>query len=135
MPEHRRQFSPQFKAENEFANKQRPASRGRTRSRAVHGHRRGEGHYKIAWRCQVLSVPDRRSVPGVNRAETATAARRRDLAVLVTAAFETGRGVYGCRRVTAALNRDGHPCSVGLVADLMRELRLRACQPEQQTAR
>ncbi len=43
--------------------------------------------------------------------------------------FEAGRGAYGCRRVAAQLNRDGHPCSVGLAADLMRELGLRACQP------
>jgi transposase InsO family protein len=43
--------------------------------------------------------------------------------------FTAGRGAYGCRRVAAQLNRDGHPCSVGLVADLMRELGLRACQP------
>src|SRR5213076_834473 len=63
------------------------------------------------------------------RAETATAARRRELGVRVTAAFAAGRGAYGCRRVAAQLNRDGHPCSVGLVADLMRELGLRACQP------
>ena len=33
------------------------------------------------------------------------------------------------RRVAAQLNREGHPCSVGLVADLMRELGPRACQP------
>ncbi len=62
-----------------------------------------------------------------NRAETATAARRRELSVLVTGAFEDGRGAYGCRRIAAALHRDGHPCSVGLVADVMRELGLRAC--------
>jgi transposase InsO family protein len=43
--------------------------------------------------------------------------------------FEEGRGAYGCRRVAAQLDRDGHPCSVGLVAGLMRELGLRACQP------
>jgi len=36
--------------------------------------------------------------------------------------FEEGRGAYGCRRVAAQLNRDGHPCSVDLIADLMREL-------------
>ena len=40
-----------------------------------------------------------------------------------------GRGAYGCRRVAAQLNREGHPCSVSLVADLMREAGLRACQP------
>ena len=33
------------------------------------------------------------------------------------------------RRIAAALNRDGVECSVGLVADLMRELGLRAVQP------
>jgi transposase InsO family protein len=31
--------------------------------------------------------------------------------------------------VAAQLNREGHECSVGLVADLMRELGLTACQP------
>jgi len=67
--------------------------------------------------------------------ETATAARRRELAVLVAAAFAAGRGAYGCRRVTAQLNRDGHRCSVGLVADLMREAGLRACQPRAYSAR
>jgi len=70
-----------------------------------------------------------------HRAETAAAARRRELAVLVAAAFEAGRGAYGCRRVTAQLNRDGHRCSVGLVADLMREAGLRACQPRAYSAR
>src|SRR5256885_2180529 len=47
----------------------------------------------------------------------------------VARVFAAGRGAYGCRRVAAQLNREGHPCSVGLVADLMRELGLRACQP------
>jgi transposase InsO family protein len=31
--------------------------------------------------------------------------------------------------VAAELNRRGHPCSVGLVAELMREAGLKACQP------
>jgi len=88
-----------------------------------------KANYKIAWMCRLLGVPRSSFYAWRNRAETATAARRRELAVLVKAAFEAGRGAYGCRRVTAALNRDGHPCSVGLVADLMRELGLRACQP------
>ena len=43
--------------------------------------------------------------------------------------FEESRQTSGCRRVAAALNREGHECSVGLVADLMRELGLRAVQP------
>src|SRR5262245_47835695 len=79
--------------------------------------------------CRLLGVPRSSFYAWRHRAETAAAARRRELAVLVQAAFEAGRGAYGCRRVTAQLNRDGHPCSVGLVADLMREAGLRACQP------
>jgi len=88
-----------------------------------------KANYKIAWMCRLLGVPRSSFYAWRNKAETATAARRRELAVLVQAAFEAGRGAYGCRRVAAQLNRDGHPCSVGRVADLMRELGLRACQP------
>jgi hypothetical protein len=88
-----------------------------------------KANYKIAWMCALLGVPRSSFYAWRNRAESATAARRRELAVRAKAAFEAGRGAYGCRRVAAQLNRDGHPCSVGLVADLMRELGLRACQP------
>ena len=88
-----------------------------------------KANYKIAWMCRLLGVPRSSFYAWRNRAETATAVRRRELAVRVKAAFEGGRGAYGCRRVAAQLNRDGHPCGVGLVADLMRELGLRACQP------
>jgi putative transposase len=85
--------------------------------------------YKIAWMCRVLDVPRSSFYAWRNRAETPAAARRRELAVLVKKVFGDGRGAYGCRRVAAQLNRDGHPCSVGLVADLMREQGLKACQP------
>jgi len=88
-----------------------------------------KANYKIAWMCRLLGVPRSSFYAWRNRAETATSARRRELAVLVQVAFEAGRGAYGCRRVAAALNRDGHLCSVGLAAGLMRELGLRACQP------
>jgi putative transposase len=87
--------------------------------------------YAVAWMCRLLDVP--RSSYYAWRAaaarETATAARRRDLAVHVARVFAAGRGAYGVRRVTAALNREGYPCSVGLVADLMRQLGLQGCQP------
>jgi putative transposase len=85
--------------------------------------------YKIAWMCALLGVPRSSFYAWRNKAETATAARRRELAARVRRVFGAGRGAYGCRRVAAQLNREGHPCSVGLVADLMRELGLRACQP------
>ena len=87
--------------------------------------------YPIAWMCRLLRVP--RSSFYAWRVqvatETATTARRRQLGEHVARVFAAGRGAYGCRRVAAQLNREGHPCSVGLVADLMRELGLRACQP------
>ena len=88
-----------------------------------------KANYKIAWMCRLLGVPRSSFYAWRNKAETATAARRRELAAQVRRVFEAGRGAYGCRRVAAQLNREGHPCSVGLVADLMRELGLRACQP------
>jgi hypothetical protein len=64
-----------------------------------------------------------------NRIETPTGVRRRELAVEVRRVFAFGRGAFGCRRVAAQLNREGHECSVRLVADLMRELGLVAIQP------
>ena len=39
------------------------------------------------------------------------------------------RQTFGCRRIAAALNREGIEWSVGLAADLMRELGLPAVQP------
>jgi len=88
-----------------------------------------KANYKIAWMCRLLGVPRSSFYAWRSRAETATAARRRELAVLVKAAFSAGRGTYGCRRVAAQLNRDGYRCSIGLAADLMRQAGLRACQP------
>ena len=64
-----------------------------------------------------------------NHAQTPTQARRRVLSDLIAAEFEQSRQTSGCRRIAAALNRRGIACSVGLVADLMRELGLRAVQP------
>jgi transposase InsO family protein len=90
-----------------------------------------KANYPIAWMCRLLRVP--RSSFYARRAqvatETATVARRRQLGEHVARVFAAGRGAYGCRRVAAQLNREGQACSVGLVADLMRELGLRACQP------
>lgn len=63
------------------------------------------------------------------RTETPTAARRRELADHVRRVFDDSRKTFGCRRVAAQLNREGIECSVGLVADLMRELGLKAVQP------
>jgi putative transposase len=85
--------------------------------------------YPIAWMCRLLGVPRSSFYAWRNKAQTPTAGRRRELAVHVRRVFRDGRGTYGCRRVAAQLNREGYPCSVGLVADLMREAGLRGSQP------
>jgi putative transposase len=88
-----------------------------------------KANYKVAWMCRLLGVPRSSFYAWRHRAESASAARRRELVVHVARVFEAGRGAYGCRRVAAQLNREGRDCSVGLVAELMRETGLRACQP------
>jgi putative transposase len=79
--------------------------------------------------CRLMRVARSTYYAWTNRAETPTQARRRALAVEVTAEFEASRQTSGCRRIAAALNRRGVACSIGLVADLMRELGLAAVQP------
>jgi len=64
-----------------------------------------------------------------NRPASATAQRRKRLAVLITAIFDESDGTYGYRRVHAALARQGDDCGPELVRDLMRELGLIPCQP------
>ena len=85
--------------------------------------------YPIAWMCRLLRVPRSSFYAWTKRVETPTKARRRMLAAAITAEFDASRQTSGRRRITAALNRRGVECSVGLVADLMRELGLAAVQP------
>jgi transposase InsO family protein len=79
--------------------------------------------------CRLLGVARSSYYAWRGRVETPTRARRRELAGLVRQAFDDSRQIFGCRRIARQLNRDGHGCSVGLVADLMRELGLQAVQP------
>ena len=88
-----------------------------------------KANYPIMFMCGLLGVTRSSFYAWRNRVESATSVRRRELAEQVRRVFRAHSGRYGCRRVAAALNRDGHECSVGLVADLMREAGLRACQP------
>ncbi len=88
-----------------------------------------KANYPVLWMCTMLSVSRSSFYAWRSRAETPTGLRRRRLADRVADVFDASRGTYGCRRVAAELNRQGTACSVGLVADLMRELGLKACQP------
>ena len=77
----------------------------------------------------MLHVPSSSFYEWRSRALTATAVRRAELAVLVGEVFTECRQTYGCRRIARELNARGTACSVGLVADLMREMGLKAVQP------
>jgi transposase InsO family protein len=79
--------------------------------------------------CRLLGVARSSFYAWRARVETPTQARRLELAVEVRRVFDGSRQTFGCRRIAAALNREGIECSVGLVADLMRELGLQAVQP------
>jgi putative transposase len=79
--------------------------------------------------CRLMHMPRSTYYAWTHRAETPTQARRRALAAEVTKEFNNSRQTSGCRRIAAALNRRGIACSVGLVANLMRELGLAAVQP------
>lgn len=81
--------------------------------------------------CRLLNIPRSTYYDHVRRFDqfSVTASRREDLAVEVVGVFAEFRQTYGCRRVARVLNRRGVACSVGLVADLMREKGLKAVQP------
>jgi putative transposase len=79
--------------------------------------------------CSMLDLPRSSFYAWRHRVETPTQARRRELAGHVRRVFDDSRQTSGCRRVAAQLNRERIECSVGLVADLMRELGLKAVQP------
>lgn len=81
--------------------------------------------------CQQLSVPRSSFYGWRERAGvlTPTQARRDELKVEIVRVFDQQRATAGCRRITAQLNGEGYPFSVGLVASLMRELGLAAIQP------
>jgi transposase InsO family protein len=63
------------------------------------------------------------------RPASATARRRAELAVLVTAIFDASDQTYGYRRVHAQLAHQQVHCGPELVRHLMRELDLVPCQP------
>ncbi|MDP9461860.1 MAG: IS3 family transposase [Actinomycetota bacterium] len=88
-----------------------------------------KANYDVTFMCRMLIVARSSFYAWTNRVETPTQARRRALAAQIAIEFGASRQTSGCRRITAALNRRGIACSVGLVVDLMRELGLAAVQP------
>jgi putative transposase len=66
----------------------------------------------------------------MSRPASATAARRRELEVMVTSVFEASDATYGYRRVHAELRAGQVPCSPEFVRAVMRDLGLYPCQPK-----
>src|ERR671929_159755 len=88
-----------------------------------------KARFPVTFMCDLLGVARSSFYAWRNRVQTPTQARRRALAGQVQRVFDDSRQTFGCRRIAAQLNRAGHECSVGLVADLMRDLGLQAVQP------
>jgi len=86
-------------------------------------------NYPVRKMCEWVEVSKSGYYEWRDRPASATAQRREDLKLLVTAIFTDSDGTYGHRRVHAELTRSGHACSLELVRQLMRELGLRPCQP------
>ena len=82
-----------------------------------------KGNNSITMMTNLLRVARSSHYELVNRIGviTATKARRARLGEQVKAAFEEFCQVYGWRRIAFVLNERGIDCSVGLVADIMRE--------------
>jgi transposase InsO family protein len=89
----------------------------------------GERKYTITKMCAWLDVSTSGYYEWYDRPESATAARRAALAVLVRRAFDVSDETYGHRRVHAQLVRWGTSCTPELVRSIMRELGLVPCQP------
>jgi putative transposase len=88
-----------------------------------------KANYPVARMCVWAKVSTSGFYEWRDRPESATAARRDRLALLIETVFTDSDGTYGHRRIHAQLARWGEPASLELVRALMRELGLAACQP------
>ena len=79
--------------------------------------------------CRWLAVSTSGFYNWLSRPQSATAARREQLAERVRHYFEASGGTYGYRRIHADLAEEGIGCSAELVRQIMRQERLVPCQP------
>ena len=90
-----------------------------------------KANYPIAGMCDWIAVSRSGFYDWQARGRTPTAAQRRRsrLTRLITAAFTASRGTYGARRIVVVLANSGEHVSARLVAKLMAQRQLKACQP------
>jgi transposase InsO family protein len=79
--------------------------------------------------CSWLDVSKSGFYDWKSRPESATAERRKKLALIIRRIFDDSDSTYGHRRIAAQLARQGIIAGEELVRRLMRELGLVACQP------
>ena len=79
--------------------------------------------------CLWLAVSTSGFYNWLSRPQSATAARRADLAVWIRSFFEKSDGTYGYRRIHADLACEGIECSPEFVRQIMRQEALIPCQP------
>jgi putative transposase len=83
----------------------------------------------ITCMCRWLGVSKSGFYEWRSRPDSATAERRKKLALIIKRIFDDSDSTYGYRRVAAQLARQGTVAGAELVRRLMRELGLVACQP------
>jgi len=83
----------------------------------------------ITQMCSWLQVSRSGYYEWKSRVQSAAAARREELKLLIARAFADSDGTYGYRRIAVQLARWGVLAGAELVRALMRELGLHACQP------
>ena len=79
--------------------------------------------------CAWLEVPESGFYDWRSRPESATAERRKKLALIIKAISGDSDSTYGYRRIAEQLARQGIVAGAELVRRLMRQLGLVACQP------
>jgi putative transposase len=83
----------------------------------------------ITCMCKWLGVSKSGFYEWRSRPESATAERRKELALVIKRIFDDSDSTYGYRRIARQLVRQGTVAGRELVRQLMRELGLVACQP------
>lgn len=94
-----------------------------------------EGNYSTRNMCAWMDVSRSGYYEWRDRPLSATAARRRELAVLVEFFFADSDGTYGYRRIHACLARAGRAADPQTVRSIMAQLALVACQPRRKGPR
>ncbi len=82
--------------------------------------------FEIAVVCEVLEVSRSGYYAWLRRPTSGRARRREELAVWIKQAHEQNRRVYGSPRVCRVLQEQGHSVCENTVADIMKELAIRA---------